>query len=178
MWHLRALVILLSYVLISFPSQAVSLPVAAGSQIDKRWFSVPLDKDALPVQQKAWPARLGAGKRPITYCFAGEHALSVLGPIFFDAVEKWAPAVQVSSLVFIPDPICSGPSERKCICRGGMSEPTLHIELGRDRRRADAGYAIDLETGKTELRHIEFHRSDNRDEDVLYMAHEIGKLKP
>jgi hypothetical protein len=134
MWLLKLLVLLqvlvgVSAVATDFFCSSPSLPDA---QVAKRWFTVP-DKQQKKKKHmvSVWPP-VGTmeGPRRIPYCFEDDAAFKIIGDILPAALDKWAPAMKVSSLAFAPDPACTGENESPCLCSTkGIKEVTVHLQL-------------------------------------------------
>lgn len=99
----------------------------SGKSILKRWWSVPGEHETQPEDIRPWPPGED-GSRTITDCFEDQKSYGFLWTTSVEALVKWEPAMQVSTLAFAYDPACT---RQPCLCSApGVAEATLHIILG------------------------------------------------
>lgn len=168
-----------------YPKQRPAPRQATGDLLEttiaKRWWSVPEDHETRPEDIRAWPPGED-GSRTMSYCFENRRSFNFLGTTFAEALAKWKPAVDVSSLVFAPDPACK---ELACLCTAtDVAEVTLHIILAADGEKAafgTLGYR-DRIVEKSDLdkpRHYLMWPADTGQiwgtSTAVVMAHELGK---
>ena len=107
-------------------NRSVAAKGPPAKRVTKRWHSIPFNQNVQPGQPKAWPSC--NGYTLIFYCFENQASSDTLGDLFEEALDKWRPATDVSSLLFATDPACE---QLPCICTTpGVAEETVHIKLG------------------------------------------------
>jgi hypothetical protein len=119
-------------------------PNVSDSQVAKRWFTVQDAQHSVPHETRTWPPLDNMeGPRIITYCFEDDTTYRIMGDLLDDALAKWRPATEVSSLAFEPDSACTG-IKGPCMCStNGVEEVTVHLMLGGDgvnQAQASSGY--------------------------------------
>jgi hypothetical protein len=131
MWLFKLPVLLQVLVGLSTAITDFLQPNVSDVQVAKRWFTVPDSQHSMPDQLRSWPPRGDMdGQHTITYCFENDDAYRIMGDLFHDALGKWEPAIQVSSLAFAPDPACTG-NQSPCMCStDGVEEVTVRLMLG------------------------------------------------
>ena len=94
-----------------------NLTESNSKEIPKRWYGVPpLPNGALdpnPHFAYPWPV-ICPGKQWIRYCFKDQRSMDMLMPVLREAILRWTPAFQHSSLRIQPDLGCNGVYE--CLC--------------------------------------------------------------
>jgi hypothetical protein len=182
MWLLKLFVLLQVLVGVFTAATDFLQPNVSDTQVAKGWFSVPDSQHSVPEENRPWPPRGSMeGLHAITYCFENDAAYRIIGDLLPDALDKWEPALKVSSLAIVPDPACTGGAQSPCLCStSGVEEVTVRLRLGVHGAHALIGYYDPFqpfEPGKPR-HYIEWPaiQRDTRARAVLELAHELGMI--
>jgi hypothetical protein len=182
MWLLKLLVLLQVLVGLSTATTDFLQPNVSDAQVAKRWFAVPDSQHSVPEENRPWPPRgTMDGLHTRFYCFEDAAAHRIMGDLLPDALDKWEPALKVSSLAFAPDSACTGGAQSQCLCStSGVEEATVRLRLGVHGAHASIGYYDPfqpIEPGKPR-NYIEWPamQRDTRARAVLELAHELGMI--
>ena len=181
MVHLLAPVLSFIFMVASLAAPVSPPADDSDPHVSKRWYSLGDDLVSPPGNQRAWPPG-SDGHRTITYCYENVDAFNIMDYFFSRALDKWAPAIWASALLFAPDPACT--QQGPCLCSApDVEEVTLHLMLGPAGCRAMStiGYRdrISPKQDPGRPRHfVQWPPSDAQLTEAMgirTMTHELGK---